>query len=288
MKKSTTPPSRTIRLNKFLADAGIASRRKADELIESGAVQINGKRVFELGQKVDPTRDRVIVNGKSVKPVEDKVYVIFHKPKNVVTSMNDPLGRPSVADFFHKFPVRIFPVGRLDWDTEGLLLLTNDGEFAQMVSHPTGEVTKTYLAKLDGQITPAKMEKLKRGVSIIGGKVAAKSIEKVQKGGKDKDWVRIVITEGKNRQVRRMFEKVGHDVLKLQRVAIGRLPLGNLKRGEFRILTPRTLEKVFTADVRDIRTPSRPQSPKRGPNRPKKSPKKSQQNRRKPASPFAE
>lgn len=242
--------SNLVRLNKFIADSGFASRRKADQLIESGDVVVNGKKVFELGIKVDPANDRISVQGKTIKAVDEKVYVIFNKPKNVVTSMNDPEGRPSVADYFADSPIRLFPVGRLDWDSEGLLLLTNDGEFAQAVAHPTKEVTKTYLVKVDGKPTDEKIKKLLQGVSIIGGRVQAKHIEKFRRGGGEKDWYRIVITEGKNRQIRKMFEKIGCDVLKLQRIAIGQLDLGTLERGQFKTVTPERALKVFKPDFK--------------------------------------
>lgn len=239
-----------VRLNKFIADSGFASRRKADELIEEGHVIVNGKKVFELGIKVDPQNDRITVQGKTLKPVDEKVYVIFNKPKNVVTSMNDPEGRPSVADYFADSPIRLFPVGRLDWDSEGLLLLTNDGEYAQSVAHPAQEVTKTYLVKVDGKPTDEKIKKLLQGVSIVGGRVQAKHIEKFRRGGGEKDWFRIVITEGKNRQIRKMFEKIGCDVLKLQRIAIGQLDIGTLERGQFKAITPERAQKVFKPDFK--------------------------------------
>lgn len=235
-----------LRLNKFLADCGIASRRKADELIEEGLVQINGKTTYELGVKVDPSVDRVTLRGKPVKPQTQKIYIIFYKPESVVTSMTDPLGRPTVADFVKDVPVRVFPVGRLDWDTEGLLLLTNDGEFSQKVTHPKGEIPKTYLAKLDGKPTDAQLEKLRRGVTIPGGKVSAKFVERVKVGSSPNyDWVKIVITEGKNRQVRYMFQKIGYDVKKLKRTAIGQLTLGPLKKGQHAFLDEGGIRKVF-------------------------------------------
>lgn len=260
-EQSTTPT--LIRLNKYLADCGIASRRKADELIENGKVQVNGKRVFELGQRVDPSCDHIVVGGKTVKPPLSKIYVMFHKPKNVVTTMEDPEGRPTIADFIRRFPQRLFPVGRLDWDSEGLLILTNDGDFAQKVTHPKFEIPKTYLVKVNGQPTPLQLRKLLQGVSIIGGRVRALEVEKIRRGAEQYDWLKVVITEGKNRQIRQMFAKIGYDVLKLQRVAIGQLRLGKLDRGEFRVLTPEEVKKVFR--VRETETVPRRTSPKRMP-----------------------
>lgn len=263
MAESSSESSNRVRLNKYIADCGIASRRHADELISDGLVMVNGKKVYELGIKVDPSQDRITVKGKPLKPLAQKVYVMFHKPKNVVTTMHDPEGRPTIGDFFARLPVRIFPVGRLDWDTEGLILLTNDGEFSQSVTHPSKEITKTYFAKISGQPTQEQLNKLRRGISIIGGKVAAKSVEKIRRstpGEKSEkyDWIKIVITEGKNRQVRLMFEKLGFDVLKLQRVAIGRLRLGNLERGQYMELNLKDISKVFEPDPSVIPREDRP------------------------------
>ena len=229
-----------------MADCGVASRRAADTMIASGHVQINGKTTFELGVKVVPGEDRVTVDGKPVKPVAQKIYLVFNKPENVLTSMEDPLGRPTIADFVEHLPVRVFPVGRLDWDTEGLLLLTNDGDFSQKVMHPREEIPKTYLAKLDGHPTESDLHKLLRGVTIPGGRVKALLAEKAKvSDSKLYDWVKIIISEGKNRQVRHMFQKIGFDVKKLKRVAIGQLTLGNLQKGEYAFLDQGGLAKIF-------------------------------------------
>lgn len=237
--------SSLVRLNKFLADHGVASRRKADELIDEGRVQVNGRKVFELGLKIDPSRDKVKVGGKMVGAKPQPIYFVFNKPKSVVTSTSDPQGRPTVLDYFPKIKTRIFPVGRLDWDTEGLLLMTNDGDFSNEIASPESKISKTYHAKLDRLITQEKIEKLKRGVSIVGGRVKALHIKRIKKGSEKKDWVEITITEGKNRQVRKMFEKIGYDVEKLKRVSIGELRLGALKSGDYRPLNRKDLEKLF-------------------------------------------
>jgi 23S rRNA pseudouridine2605 synthase len=238
----------TTRLNKVIAESGIASRRKADQLIEEGEVTVNGKRVYELGIKVDPAKDRIFVSGKPLKVTHSKIYIALHKPQGVLTTMEDPLNRPTIAQYVDEMPVKVFPVGRLDWDSEGLLVLTNDGDFAQRIMHPKHEVTKTYLVKLQRDPNPDQVRRLLRGVTIMGGKVAAKSLVKVPRGKSDHPWYKIIITEGKNRQIRQMFEKINNDVLKLQRIAIGCLKLGKLQRGQWEILEPADLKKIFIAD----------------------------------------
>ncbi|MBX3034426.1 MAG: rRNA pseudouridine synthase [Bdellovibrionaceae bacterium] len=248
---SDSRADQSVRLNKLIADSGLASRRQADRLIEEGHVTVNGKRVFELGVKVDPAHDRVMVDGKPLKKQSQKLYLLFNKPLGVLTTMDDPHDRPTIADYLEKVPVRVFPVGRLDWNSEGLILLTNDGDFANKVMHPSAEVTKTYLVKINGQARPDQIQKLLKGVTIIGGRVAAKSIEKIRRpdGSDQYDWYKMVITEGKNRQIRQMFEKIGFDVMKLQRVAIGCLRLGSLRKGEVVFLNDAALEKVFEPDA---------------------------------------
>jgi 23S rRNA pseudouridine2605 synthase len=241
----------TVRLNKLIADSGLASRRGADRIIADGLVTVNGKKVYELGVKVDSLKDRISIDGKPLRAKFEHIYIMLHKPKGVLTTMEDPLGRPTIADLIQEVPTRVFPVGRLDWDSEGLLLLTNDGEYANKIMHPTGEVTKTYLVKVDGMPKQEALDKLLRGVSIVGGKVAAKSVERIKRGKEQYAWLKIVITEGKNRQIRQMFEKIGFDVLKLQRVAIGCLRLGQLEKGELVYLNDVAAERVFKADMPD-------------------------------------
>lgn len=238
---------RTIRLNRFLSEAGVASRRKADRLIEEGAVQVNGKTVSEFGVKIHPSQDRVTVKGKPVFLNKEKIYIAYYKPEQMLTTVSDPEGRPTVLDVFKKFPKRLFPVGRLDWGTEGLLLLTNDGDWAQKIMHPRAEISKTYMAKLSGQPSAEQLQRLQRGISIIGGRVAAENVApvRVKNGSRQYGWVKIVITEGRNQQVRQMFAKIGYDVKKLKRVAIGQLRLGSMQKGEFRILSPSECAKIF-------------------------------------------
>lgn len=229
----------------------MASRRAADRIIEEGRVVVNGKKVYELGIRVSPHQDRITVDGKPLRTKFENVYIMFHKPKGVLTTMEDPLERPTIKEYLGELPMRVFPVGRLDWDSEGLLLLTNDGEYANKVTNPKSDVTKTYLVKVDGNPRPEQIQKLLRGVSIVGGRVAARSIERVKRGKDQYAWLKIVITEGKNRQIRQMFEKIGFDVLKLQRVSIGRLRIGQLDRGQMVFLNDVAAERVFQPDLPD-------------------------------------
>lgn len=243
----TRPADGRVRLNKFLADSGIASRRKADEMIENGEITINGKKVYELGVRIDPKTDRVLRNGKPVKEQSRFVYYVFNKPRSVVTTTSDPFGRPTVLDYFAKETLRVFPVGRLDWDAEGLILVTNDGEFSHKVIHPEKGVLKTYHVKVDGIPNDYQLGKLKTGVSIEGGgKVAAVHVRKLPpKGSEKKAWIEITIREGKNHQVKKMFQKINFDVIKLRRVAIGGLKLGSLKPGDIKELTPDDFLNIF-------------------------------------------
>ncbi len=238
--------STKVRLNKYIADAGLASRRQADKLISSGHVIVNSKKIFELGTRVDPLKDRILVDKKPIKMPSRKVYYAFFKPKHVVTTLKDPQGRVSLADYFKKERVRLFPVGRLDWATEGLLLITNDGAFSQKVTHPKHAIPKTYLAKLNGQPTGQELQVLcQKGVTIPGGRVSALHISKCHKGSREKQWVRIIIAEGRNKQIHHMFNKIGYDVIKLQRTAIGKLKLPNIQRGQYKELKQKDLKKVF-------------------------------------------
>ena len=247
MKKHFKNPPQCVRLNKFIAASGVSSRRKADRLILDGVVRVNGKTIKELGMQIDPKKDSVTVDGKSVRSTSELIYVMFNKPTKVVTTMQDPEGRPCVGDYLSKTRGRLFPVGRLDWDSEGLLLLTNDGEFAQKVSHPRHDVSKTYLVKLNGQPSGEQIQKLLRGISIIGGKTKALAIHRMETRGSEKyDWIKIIINEGRNHQIRLMLAKIGFDVKKLQRIGIGALKLGPLERGKFKILSQDDIKKIFT------------------------------------------
>ena len=241
------PSQNPVRLNKLLADAGICSRRKADELIESGFVKVNGQVVTQMGAKVTPQVDVITVKGKKLSSKEEKLYFAFNKPKNVITSTSDPEGRRVILEYFQKYKkYRLFPVGRLDWASEGLIFVTNDGEFANAIANPQSHIPKTYMVKINGKIKPEQIEKLKTGVTIIGGKVKALKAEVIPYGKSAKyDWVKLTITEGKNRQIRKMFEKLGFDVKKLTRISIGEYKLGSLKVGQAVPLKSPDLLKIF-------------------------------------------
>lgn len=233
------------RLHKILAGLGLVSRRKAEELILEGRVTVNGK-IATIGLKADASRDHIKVNGKLVTGTSRnlrKFYLMFYKPKGVVTTLSDPEGRPAVKDYLKGIKYRVFPVGRLDFDSEGLLLLTNDGDFTNAVLHPSKKIPKTYLVKVKGIIEDEKIEKLRRGVKLDDG---ATMPAKVRKGrnSENNSWIEITIYEGKKRQIRRMLEKVGHPVLKLKRISIDGIKLGNLKPGEIRHLTAEELEHM--------------------------------------------
>lgn len=224
------------RLQKVMAQAGVASRRKSEELIREGKVRVNGKRVTELGIQVDPTLDRIEVNERRIRP-QRKRYFLFYKPKGVITSLSDPQGRPVVTDWFRQVKERVYPVGRLDWDTEGLLLLTNDGELANRMTHPRHEVEKVYAATVEGSPRKEALIRLEQGVKLSDGWTAP---AKVRRLPKEKGQARLELTlhEGRNRQVRRMCEAVGHPVVHLLRLRVAFLSLEGLERGEFRELSP--------------------------------------------------
>ena len=229
-----------MRLNKYIASAGICSRRKADELIINGNVKINGAAMRELGYNVREG-DVVYTRYLRVEAVSRNVYIALNKPVGYITSMNDEKDRAIVADLVKDIPERLFPVGRLDYNTSGLLIMTNDGELAYTLTHPKHEVTKTYVAKVKGVISDARLAKLRRGVDI-GGFVTSPAEVKVLKQTKTWAVVEIKIHEGKNRQVRKMFAAVGSRVIELERTAVGKIRLGRLMEGHYRKLTPEETE----------------------------------------------
>lgn len=229
-----------MRLNKYIADAGICSRRKADELIENGNVKVNGATVKEMGYQVEDG-DVVQVNGKKIDAVGKKVYVAVNKPLGYITSMDDDKDRATVAELVSDIPERLFPVGRLDYNTSGLLIMTNDGQLTYTLTHPKHEVYKTYVAKVAGVISDTRLAKLRKGVDI-GGFVTSPAKVKVIKQMPRHAIVEISIKEGKNRQVRKMFAAVGNKVQELERVAIGEIKLGRLMEGHYRKLNREEIE----------------------------------------------
>src|ERR1700674_244073 len=237
------------RLQKIIAAAGVASRRKSEELITSGRVLVNGQVVTELGTKADPEKDHIRVDGKLLQGPERFTYVVLNKPKGYVTTVSDEKKRPTVMDLVQKVKGRVYPVGRLDWASEGLLLMTNDGALANALMKAASNVAKTYVVKVAGQPDEAKLDKLRRGISIAekGGRrvrTAPAKIRLIREG--DNPWLEVTIIEGRNRQVRKMFEEVGHHVEKIRRVQYGPLAL-DVPPGDWRNLTLLEVAKLKTA-----------------------------------------
>jgi len=230
------------RLQKILSEIGITSRRKAEELILEGRVTVNG-RIATLGMKADQDRDHIKVDGKLLMRHVSKVYIMFNKPRGILTSLYDPEGRPTVKDFLKGIKCRVFPVGRLDYDSEGLILLTNDGEFAHAVLHPSKKIPKTYLVKVRGSIEEKEIEKLEKGIKLGDGMTSPAKVRRIRKTESNL-WLEMRIYEGKKRQIRRMLEKTGHPVLKLKRISINGLKLGELEPGTYRYLTPEEINKI--------------------------------------------
>jgi 23S rRNA pseudouridine2605 synthase len=225
-----------------LAERGLASRRKAEDLIREGRVTVNGK-VATLGEKADPERDAIKVNGRRLSSPAEKMYVLFYKPKNVVTTVSDPEGRTTVMDLVVLPKPRLFPVGRLDYDAEGILLLTNDGDLGHKLSHPSNEVPRTYLAKIKGKPEKEEIQRLSRGLRLEDGITAPCAVKPIRET-EGNTWVEMVLHEGRNQQIKRMWEKIGYRVLKLKRVGFGGLKLGSLQPGDYRFLHPDEVQKL--------------------------------------------
>lgn len=232
-----------IRLQKLLAQAGLGSRRACDALVGDGRVRVNGK-VADLGTRIDPAHDRVTVDGRPVSFAQEHVVYMLNKPAGIVTTMTDDKGRPCVGDLVRGFPQRLFHVGRLDEDTEGLLLLTNDGDLAHRLMHPSHGVQKTYVAKVRGPVTPGTARALTRGVELGDG-VAVADRATIKAANDRWSVIEIVLHEGRKRIVRRMCKAVGHPVERLTRTCLGSLALGDLPLGEMRQLTPGELKMLL-------------------------------------------
>ena len=234
---------RLERLQKIIASAGFASRRKAEQLIEQGRVTINGKVVTRLGTKADPSRDHIKVDGKAVHESERKFYVLLNKPKQVISAVSDPRGRRTVTDLVD-VKGRIYPAGRLDFNTEGLIILTNDGEFSKIVTSAGGHLPKVYEVKVKSVPSEKALDRLREGIRLrSGAQLARCKIVPIKEGGNC--WFEVTLTQGKNRQIREMFGAIGHPVLKLRRIRIGFLSIQGLAVGQYRFLTAREVERIL-------------------------------------------
>ncbi len=238
-----------IRLQKYLADAGVSSRRKCEELISQGRVEVNGRIVNEPGSKVDGSEE-IKVDGRTIEPETKKVYILLNKPVGYISSAKDQFSRKTVVDLTDTVKERIYPVGRLDYDTSGLIILTNDGGFANILMHPRHEVRKKYRAVISGMLSDEDIKKLEQGLDI-GGYTTVPAKVTVRRAAADRSIVDIEIHEGKNRQVRRMFEAVGHPVRQLKRTAIGDLAVGGLEEGQWRHLSKKEVVALKGGDFRD-------------------------------------
>ncbi|RUM41413.1 MAG: pseudouridine synthase [Desulfocapsa sp.] len=237
-----------IRLQKFMAHAGVASRRKCEKIIESRRVQVDGKTVTAMGVKITPGKERVTVDGKDIGAAERHIYILLNKPKGYVTTVADPQGRPIVTSFLQNVKERVFPVGRLDLDTEGALLLTNDGELTQAILHPSNEVYKTYEALVKGVPKSAALQSLEVGIMVENRKTAPAKVVFKEKNQQN-SVVQITIHEGRKRQVKKMFQAIGHPVISLKRLAYGDLGLGKLTPGKYRFLTKKELNLIFSNKI---------------------------------------
>ncbi|MBE0601754.1 MAG: rRNA pseudouridine synthase [Firmicutes bacterium] len=231
-----------MRLQKYMALCGVASRRACEDIIAAGRVTVDGETVTAMGVQVNE-HQVVRLDGKIIAPETQKHYILYHKPAGEVTTVSDPEGRATVLDKFKDFPVRLYPVGRLDYDSEGLLLLTNDGDLTEKLLHPSKEVEKAYLARITGRLTDGETAELIRGVAIDGRRTSHAKVRELRADGSVSD-VLITIHEGRNRQVRKMMQSVGHEVLMLRRVRFGPLTLGELKRGQWRELTEKEIDTL--------------------------------------------
>jgi len=233
-----------VRLQKLLSQANVTSRRKAEELMVAGRVKVNGKIVRELGTKADPEKDHLEVDGKRIEPIQPHIAVLLYKPDGYITSLKDPEGRPTVNRLVDSIPVRLYPVGRLDYHTEGLLILTNYGELSQSIQHPSRALEKVYWAKVKTIPTSEELKRLRTGIMIDGRKTLPARVRILET--RKNSWIEIGIREGRQNQIRKMFEAVGHPVIRLRRIAIGFLHDENLKPGEFRHLSPQEIKRFLS------------------------------------------
>lgn len=235
-----------MRLQKYISACGVASRRAAETLIIEGKIKINGQ-IATLGDKVDPEKDTVEYNGRIITPVTDKVYLMLNKPTGYITSSKDQFGRKTVLDLI-QLDTKVYPVGRLDYHTSGLLLLTNDGDLANALMHPKYALEKTYIVRVTGNVSEEAIKHLKKGVRIDTGYTTQPAGVKILKKGNKDTTLEIKIKEGKNRQIRKMIDVIEHKVIALRRVSIGEIALGDLKIGKYRALTPEEIDSLKQSD----------------------------------------
>ena len=233
------------RLQKILSQAGVASRRQAEKIITEGRVTVNGDVITELGSKADLSRDHIKVDGHLLKPPKRLAYIVLNKPNNTVTTVSDPEGRATVMELLRTVKERVYPVGRLDYHSEGLLLLTNDGEMANAITSAATHLTKTYVVKVTGRLTTDQEENFRRGVPILGKRTMPAGLKLIREG--ENPWYEVKLTEGRNQQIRLMFKHFGFLVEKLRRVRIGPIEIGPLKPGQFRYLSEEEVQKLRRA-----------------------------------------
>lgn len=238
------------RLQKILARAGVASRRHAEELMREGRVTVNGQVADRLGMHADPERDHIKVDGKRIRPASGgRTYLVAFKPREMITSLADPEGRPTIADLLarHRVRSRVYPVGRLDWDADGLLLITDDGDLAHQVMHPRSHLPKTYRIKVRGVPDERALDRVRRGVVIERGVRTLPAEVRIEEAAENASWLAVVLTEGRQNQIKLMFARVGHPVQRIRRTAIGPLRLGRMRVGEIRPLLPREVDALRRA-----------------------------------------
>lgn len=232
------------RIQKILSRAGVSSRRAAEKMIAEGRISINRAVVTEPGIKADADRDEIRVDGKLISCDAERIYILLHKPKGYVTTLNDPQGRPIVTDLLSGVTERVFPVGRLDYDSEGLLILTNDGDFSQRLQHPRFGIPKSYRIKVEGNFLKREMQLLEQGINLPDGRFAPSEVN-LEKTNPRSSWLRLTITDGRNRVIRRAFESLGHPVCRLIRVAVAEITLQSVRQGAWRRLTPKEVDRLL-------------------------------------------
>jgi 23S rRNA pseudouridine2605 synthase len=232
------------RLQKILSRAGVSSRRAAEKMIADGRISVNRTVVVEPGTKADPGKDEIRLDGRLISLETERIYLMLHKPKGYVTTLSDPQGRPIVTDLLNGIAARVYPVGRLDYDSEGLLILSNDGEFAQRLQHPRYGIPKTYRVKVEGHLLKGELKALENGIDLPDGRFAPTEIQ-LEKTNPRSTWLTLTLTDGRNRVIRRAFDSLGHPVARLVRVAVADITLASLLEGAWRLLTSREVERLL-------------------------------------------